>query len=59
MKGDRLIEFQKSGHDLDIRYSGERESELGWANQIELSRPAQRALFNKPSVCKESQKEIC
>ncbi len=36
-KGERLIEFQKNEYELDIKYAGEREMELGWAYQIELS----------------------
>jgi hypothetical protein len=41
IKGERLLEFQKNGYELDVKYSGEREGELGWAYQIELSWPAQ------------------
>jgi hypothetical protein len=41
MKGERLLEFQKNGYELDIKYSGEREMELGWAYQIELSWPTE------------------
>lgn len=41
MKGERLLEFQKNWYELDVKYSGERDGELGWAYQIELSWPAQ------------------
>ncbi len=41
VKGERLLEFRKSKYELDIKYSGERERELGWENHIELSRPAE------------------
>ena len=54
MKGERLLEFQKNGYELDIKYSGEREMELRWAYQIELSWPTERVRFIKPCICKES-----
>jgi hypothetical protein len=37
IRGEREVDFQKNGYEIEIYYAGKRKMELGWDYQIELS----------------------